>query len=118
MSLTSGTRQAQAVGKAGSGFIQEELNMDNVYDYMFHLLSEYSKLLRFKPHIPENAVELCLESMACLAQGKVKAYMMESMVKAPSDGEPCTMPPPFGPNELKELLERKANATAQAQKWK
>ena len=32
--------------------------MDNVYDYMFHLLNEYSKLLKFKPTMPEKAVEL------------------------------------------------------------
>lgn len=109
--------KAQAIGKAGSGFIQEELRIDYVYDYMFHLLSEYSKLLNFKPSVPENAEELCLESMACQAQGKVKAYMIESMVKAPSDTEPCIMPPPFGMNELRDLLERRANATAQVEKW-
>lgn len=91
--------------------------MDYVYDYMFHLLGEYSKLLSFKPSVPENSVELCLESMACEAQGKVKAFMIESMVKAPSHSDPCTMPPPFGMNELRELLARKANATDQVQKW-
>ncbi|KAK3017594.1 hypothetical protein RJ639_004828, partial [Escallonia herrerae] len=38
-------RKAQAIGKAASNFIQEELKMDYVYDYMFHLLNEYAKLL-------------------------------------------------------------------------
>jgi len=113
----TGTQQAQAVGKAGSTFIQEEMNMDYVYDYMFHLLSEYAKLLRFESRVPENAVELCLESMACLAQGKVKTSMIESMVKAPRASEPCTMPPPFSPTELNELQLRKANATAQVENW-
>ena len=43
--------------------------MDYIYDYMLHLLTEYAKLLRYKPTIPENAVEICTESMACPAQG-------------------------------------------------
>ncbi|ONK64072.1 uncharacterized protein A4U43_C07F21800 [Asparagus officinalis] len=109
--------KAQAIGKAGSNFIQEELKIDYVYDYMLHLLTEYSKLLTYKPTIPENAVELCLESMACKAQGRVKEFMTESMVKSPHDSEPCTMPLPFGTDELKELLERRANVTAQIERW-
>jgi hypothetical protein len=30
--------------------------MDYVYDYMFHLLTEYAKLLRFKPTKPPEVV--------------------------------------------------------------
>ncbi|KAF7148521.1 hypothetical protein RHSIM_Rhsim03G0183600 [Rhododendron simsii] len=37
---------AQEIGKAGSDFTQEDLKMDYVYDYMFHLLNEYAKLMR------------------------------------------------------------------------
>lgn len=68
--------------------------MDNVYDYMFHLLNEYAKLLKFKPTVPEKAVELCSERMGCGAEGLKKKFMMESMVKYPMDASPCTMPPP------------------------
>ena len=32
--------------------------MDNVYDYMFHLLNKYVKLLKFKPTMSEKAVGL------------------------------------------------------------
>ncbi|KAM1157150.1 hypothetical protein FF1_027784 [Malus domestica] len=53
-------QKAQAIGKATSDFIQEELKMDYVYDYMFHLLNEYAKLLRFEPRIPKGAAHLCL----------------------------------------------------------
>ncbi|KAG8376501.1 hypothetical protein BUALT_Bualt09G0070000 [Buddleja alternifolia] len=52
---------AQKIGREASNFIQNDLKMDFVYNYMFHLLSEYSKLLRYKSTIPQNAIELCSE---------------------------------------------------------
>ncbi|PWA65126.1 Lipopolysaccharide-modifying protein [Artemisia annua] len=52
----------QQIGKAASRFIQEDVKMDNVYDYMFHLLTAYSKLMKYKPTVPENATELCSET--------------------------------------------------------
>ncbi|KAH7854610.1 hypothetical protein Vadar_015909 [Vaccinium darrowii] len=36
------TLQAQDIGKAASDFIQQDLKMDHVYEYMFHLLSDYA----------------------------------------------------------------------------
>ncbi|KAJ8437239.1 hypothetical protein Cgig2_012508 [Carnegiea gigantea] len=109
--------KTQAIGKATSEFIQEELKMDFVYDYMLHLLNEYAKLLRFKPTIPQNAVELCSETMACPAAGLEKKFMMESMVISPSDRAPCTMPPPYDPVSLQRLKRRKANTISQVEKW-
>ncbi|KAF5202034.1 O-glucosyltransferase rumi-like protein [Thalictrum thalictroides] len=44
------------------------------------MLNEYSKLLKFKPSIPEKAVEICPETMACRAEGLKRKFMMESMV--------------------------------------
>ncbi|XP_008806857.2 protein O-glucosyltransferase 1 [Phoenix dactylifera] len=102
-------KEAQAIGKEGSRFIEEQLKMDHVYDYMFHLLSEYAKLLTYKPSRPKNAIELCLESMACSAEGLIKTFMIESMPDLTSGSNPCTMPPPFNPQEIKELLRTKAN---------
>ncbi|XP_076911640.1 uncharacterized protein LOC143569668 [Bidens hawaiensis] len=110
-------QKAQAIGKVASNFIQEDLKMDKVYDYMFHLLTEYSKLLTYKPTIPKKAVELCSESMACSSQGFEKEFMMESMVKGPAVINPCTMPPPYEPVALKSLLRRKANSVLQVEKW-
>ncbi|XP_030928223.1 protein O-glucosyltransferase 1-like [Quercus lobata] len=92
------TDKAQKIGEAGSKFIQENLKMDFVYDYMFHLLSEYAKLLKFEPTIPPGAHEACSETMACLMDDKlwkIKKFMVESMVKTPRDALPCTMPPPL-----------------------
>ncbi|GKA72329.1 lipopolysaccharide-modifying protein [Tanacetum coccineum] len=53
-----GAMPVQQIGKAASRFIQEDIKMDNVYDYMFHLLTAYSKLMKYKPTVPENATEI------------------------------------------------------------
>lgn len=109
--------KAQAIGKAASSFIQEELKMELVYDYIFHLLNEYAKLLRFEPTLPEHATELCAESMACEAEGIEKQFMMESLVKGPSDVNPCQLPPPYDPISLYSLQRRKKNSIMQVETW-
>ncbi|XVF53601.1 hypothetical protein PTKIN_Ptkin05aG0111500 [Pterospermum kingtungense] len=109
--------EAQAIGKAASEFIKEELKMDVVYDYMFHLLNEYAKLLRYKPTVPTEAVEYCSETMACPAEGLNKELMMESMVKGPSITSPCTMRPPYDPGSLYSFLTKKENSTKQVEEW-
>ncbi|XP_057462183.1 uncharacterized protein LOC130752425 [Actinidia eriantha] len=110
-------QEAQAIGKAASDFIQQELNMDYVYDYMFQLLNEYSKLLRFEPKVPKGAVELCSETMACGAEGSEKRFMMESLVKGPSVSSPCTLPPPYEPQDLGAFVKRKAYAMKRVETW-
>ncbi|XP_077239743.1 uncharacterized protein LOC143880652 [Tasmannia lanceolata] len=111
-------QKAQAIGKMGSNFIQEEVKMDNVYDYMFNLLNEYAKLLTYKPVKPRKSIELCSESMVCPAKGLEKKFMMESMVKTSADSSPCTLPPPFDPPTLQTFLKRKANSIKQVEIWK
>lgn len=91
--------------------------MDYVYDYMLHLLTEYAKLLQYKPTVPERATELCSESVACAAEGLVKTFMMDSRAKWVHDSEPCTLPPPFDPKELKEISKRKDEAIKQVEMW-
>jgi hypothetical protein len=95
--------EAQRMGQEGSAFAQEEMSMDYVYDYMLHLLTNYAGLLRYKPTVPEKAVELCLESMACPANGRVRDFMMESMERYVADFEPCALPPPFTEEEVAEI---------------
>ncbi|XP_020551155.1 protein O-glucosyltransferase 1-like [Sesamum indicum] len=109
--------EAQAIGKTASSFVLNELKMDYVYDYMFHLLSEYSKLLKYKPTVPDKAVELCSEAMACRAQGLEKKFMTDTLVKGPSFSSPCTMPPPYGPASFHSVIEKKRNGIKQAEKW-
>lgn len=89
--------------------------MDYVYDYMFHLLSEYAKLLKYKPAIPKKAIELCSEVMACPAEGVIKKFMEESMVQGPSDAIPCNIPPPFSPADVHSLLVTKEKLIKQVE---
>ncbi|KAK1289172.1 hypothetical protein QJS10_CPB18g01548 [Acorus calamus] len=108
-------KEAQAIGKAGSRFILEELKMDYVYDYMFHFLREYAKLLKYKPTKPPKAKEICVESMACAAKGREREYMLASMVNASYDLGPCDLPPPYDPMVLQSLLQTKTMFTEQIQ---
>ncbi|KAA3475285.1 O-glucosyltransferase rumi-like protein [Gossypium australe] len=109
--------EAQAIGKAGSKFVEETLTMQNVYDYMFHLLNEYSKLLKFKPTIPSKAHRVCAESVACLQKGLWKDFMVQSMVKSPSHKLPCALPPPFEPQAIQASLDREDKITRQVETW-
>lgn len=111
------TDKAQTMGETTSKFIQEDLKMDYVYDYMFHLLNEYAKLLKFKPTIPPGAVEVCAETMACPAEGAWRKFMEESLEKNPTDTTPCSLPPPYDPPGFHDFIERKANATRQVELW-
>ncbi|KVH87946.1 Lipopolysaccharide-modifying protein [Cynara cardunculus var. scolymus] len=107
--------QAQENGDASSRFIQEFVKMENAYDYMLHLLTEYAKLLKFKPTIHPNAVELCSESMACLADGKWRKFMADSLVEYPTDTTPCNMPPPYDPSALKAIIDNRRRTIKQVE---
>ncbi|KAG8663858.1 hypothetical protein MANES_01G259300v8 [Manihot esculenta] len=109
--------KAQAIGKAGSRFIEKNLKVEYVYAYMFHLLREYAKLLKFKPEIPAGGVEICSESMACPEEGLRRKFMVDSMVNFPSDTLPCNMPPPLEPAAIEALFERNENITRQVVRW-
>jgi len=97
------------IGQQGSRFVREEMSMDYIYDYMLHLLTEYAKLLRYKPTVPEKAVEICTESIACPAQGLHRDCMMDSMERHVASFEPCTLPPQFTPEEAKGIADREAD---------
>ncbi|KAG2660182.1 hypothetical protein PVAP13_1KG411200 [Panicum virgatum] len=110
-------QKAQKIGKQASNLIQKELSMDYVYDYMFHLLTEYAKLLRFKPTKPPEAVEVCSESLACQAIGREKKFMEDSMVRSASNAGPCNLQPPFSPEEFEALKRRREKTMKQIETW-
>lgn len=85
------TKEAMEIGKAGRDFIVNDLKMSNVYDYMFHSLNAYAKLLKYKPSVTRNAVEYCSETITCFANEIEKEYMKKSMVKTASQSLPCTL---------------------------
>ncbi|XP_070030739.1 uncharacterized protein [Nicotiana sylvestris] len=91
------------------------MKMERVFDYIYHLLNEYAKLQKFNPVVPPNAIEICSESLACPSNGIWRKFMEEALEKSPSDTEPCTLPPPHSPQQLKSFVEQKANATKQVE---
>ncbi|KAJ0265563.1 Uncharacterized protein HA466_0018290 [Hirschfeldia incana] len=118
--LNNHTQKAQEIGRGASEFMQRDLSMENVYDYMFHLLNEYSKLLKFKPQVPQNSVEICTEAMVCPsgdANGTNKRFLMDSLVNEPHVSGPCLLPPPFDPNGLEKFHRKKLNLIRQVEKW-
>lgn len=90
--------------------------MEYVFDYMFHLLNEYAKLLRFKPAVPPTAVELCSEAMACRGEGNWRKFKEMSLEKSPNNEVPCALPP-YDPLVIRNFLEKKANLTRQVELW-
>lgn len=109
--------QAKKIGEQGSNFIQKQVQMKYVYDYMFHLFSEYSKLLKYKPTVPPNATEVCSESLFCSGVGMKKRFKLQSLVESPSDTGPCNLPSPYDPPALQEFLRRNENLTRQVESW-
>ncbi|KAJ3680361.1 hypothetical protein LUZ60_016639 [Juncus effusus] len=110
-------QKAQEIGKEASEYVQEMLKMENVYDYMLHLLVEYSKLLKYKPTIPPDATELCSELMACPAEGRSEKFLMDSIVNTPRDVGPCELAPPLNLVELRMIERRKLNYVKQVELW-
>ncbi|CAI9101789.1 OLC1v1039203C1 [Oldenlandia corymbosa var. corymbosa] len=109
--------KAEAIGAAGSRFIQEDMKMEYIFDYIFHLLNEYSKLLKFKPEIPPKATEVCAESIACPADELWRKSMEESLEKSPSNTNPCSLPAAYDPEELKAFIDEKAKLTMEVERW-
>ncbi|KAM3691574.1 hypothetical protein ACJW31_08G024700 [Castanea mollissima] len=81
--------EAKVIGKEAQN-LMESLSMDRVYDYMFHLITEYSKLQDFKPVPPSSAQEVCPESLLCLADEKQRQFL-EKSTAFPSQAPPCTL---------------------------
>lgn len=109
--------QARAIGSAGSRYMQEKLKMKYVYDYMFHLLIEYAKLLKFEPRIPNEGKKVCAQKLASSQNGLGKRFMVESMVNSSSEALPCTMPSPFEPLSLEAFFENNEMIKRQVEMW-
>ncbi|GAB4844471.1 hypothetical protein Ancab_037847 [Ancistrocladus abbreviatus] len=109
--------KAQEIGKAGSKYVKEEVSMENVYDYMFHVLYRYGRLLKFQPTIPPGAVELCSEKWGCSPNGLEKMYKIDTMVPGLAQREPCVMPPPYELGALADLINQNEKIKKQVEQW-
>ncbi|XP_028097398.1 uncharacterized protein LOC114297206 isoform X2 [Camellia sinensis] len=96
--------QAAEIGR-GSQDYMGSLNMDRVYDYMLHLITEYSKLLEFLPVPPSSALEVCAESLLCFAD-QMQRQFLERSASSPSPSPPCTLQRP-NRNIINRWLEEK-----------
>ncbi|KAG6552537.1 hypothetical protein Mapa_005845 [Marchantia paleacea] len=74
----SNPKKAMAIGKAGQEFLRRDLSMNNVYDYMFHLISEYAGLQTYKPLVPETAEEITQNFIMCLAQPQLGSLLQKT----------------------------------------
>ncbi|CAM6098106.1 unnamed protein product [Calypogeia fissa] len=81
----------QAIGEAGQAFVQKELSMDKVYDYMYHLLVKYAQLQEFQPSISRSAHLVTQDYILCLAQPLQKLLMKQARKHMSSNVIPCTM---------------------------
>ncbi|XP_019192426.1 PREDICTED: O-glucosyltransferase rumi-like [Ipomoea nil] len=108
-------KQAKGIGRSGSKYVHEKLMMKYVYDYMFHLLQEYSKLLRYQPSVPEGAVEVCHEALICSVKGLRKKYRLNSMVNNASESSPCSLPLPSSLQNLQAFLDKKSGLIRQVE---
>ncbi|GAB2290994.1 hypothetical protein Dimus_025248 [Dionaea muscipula] len=111
------TDEAQKIGKAGSNFIKQEMTMDHIYDYMFHVLDQYGKLFKYKPTVPPGAVELCSDTWSCSPVGLETTDKIESMVNGRSEQSPCTIPPPYNERALEAFLEQNDKIKKQVEEW-
>lgn len=91
--------------------------MKNVYDYTFHLLNEYAKLLKYKPTVPEEVEETCSEALMCSVKGLKRRFRKHSMVKSPSDSPPCVLPPPYEEEDVRAFFERNENLRNDVISW-
>ncbi|KAJ0021115.1 hypothetical protein Pint_32547 [Pistacia integerrima] len=88
----SNPSEAETMGQRGQDFM-ESLSMDRVYDYMFHLIAEYSKLQDLAPSPPSSALEVCVDSLLCLADANQRKFL-ERTYTFPSPTPPCKLEPP------------------------
>lgn len=108
--------QAKAIGSAGQELIWRDLTMDHVYDYMFYLLSEYSKLQDFQPVVPPKAQLLCKNAILCFTEdAKWKEYLKMSEANV-SSTPPCTLTS-LGDNFLAEMDNKREKNIRQVMTW-
>ncbi|CAH2063256.1 unnamed protein product [Thlaspi arvense] len=113
------TDKAQAIGRQGSDYMTKSLKMKYVYDYMLYVLQGYGKLMKLDVTVPENATEVCSETMVCPTTdgGLIRQCMDDSLVMSPSVKAACDLPQPYGDDELKRFLEKQESAEREVEKW-
>lgn len=97
----------------------KNLEMKYVYDYMLYMLQAYGKLMKLDVTVPENATEVCSETMACSITdgGLIRQCMDDSLVMSPSAKAACNLPQPYKDDEMKMFLGKQESAEKEVEKW-
>ncbi|CAB71058.1 putative protein [Arabidopsis thaliana] len=113
------TEKAQIIGRQGSEYMMKNLKMKYVYDYMLYVLQGYGKLMKLDVTVPENATEVCSETMACSITdgGRIRQCMDDSLVMSPSVKAACDLPPSYGDYELKKFRKKQESAERKVEQW-
>ncbi|KAG2313835.1 hypothetical protein Bca4012_064474 [Brassica carinata] len=76
------TDKAQVIGRQEGEYMMKNLEMKYVYDYMLYVLQGCGKLMKLDATVPENATEVCSETMACPITdgGLIRQCMDDSLV--------------------------------------
>jgi len=99
--------------------MMKNLKMKYVYDYMLYVLQGYGKLMKLDVTVPENATEVCSETMACSITdgGRIRQCMDDSLVMSPSVKAACDLPPSYGDYELKKFRKKQESAERKVEQW-
>ncbi|CAM6106082.1 unnamed protein product [Calypogeia fissa] len=85
--------RGEKIGQQGQDFVQKELGMDKVYDYMYHVLVKYAQLQEFQPQVSNTAHLVTQDYLLCLAEPISKLLLTQARKHMPSSKTPCTMSP-------------------------
>lgn len=89
----------QEVGRRGRKFCEEDLKMENVYNYMYHILRYYGSLQRFKPERRPDFEHITIENLKDVdpKTGKFTSWYADNKLEEAATTPPCTLPPPQSP---------------------
>lgn len=86
------TCQGEAIGMAGQAFVGNEVSMDKVYDYMYHVLRKYAELQDFRPKVSRSAHVVTQDYILCLAEPLTRGLLKQLRKHMSSSRTPCTVP--------------------------
>lgn len=78
--------EAKLIGRRGADFMEHQLSMRHVYDYMLNFMMEYHKLMRFDVGLVHESRLHTVESMLAEATDLERQFMV---VESASHDLPC-----------------------------
>ena len=79
----------EQIANAAAKFVEEDLSMDNVYNYMYHILHKIAKLQTYKPMKAPTTNLFTLETFQALLPDFVKPVLASGELT--EDQKPCNL---------------------------